>query len=117
MGMEVVGVVGVTGAIGLTGAVCGGLLGTNIDRGGVTGFGGTTGIGSRSMRTSLGLCERLVTGATGLGAVTGRGVLGVKDVVLTGVTGCGTSGNGSMKILLLDGAKAVGELTGGVKLG
>ena len=31
--MEVVGVVGVTGAIGLTGAVCGGLLGTNIDRG------------------------------------------------------------------------------------
>lgn len=25
--------VGVTGAIGLTGAVCGGLLGTNIDRG------------------------------------------------------------------------------------
>ena len=109
--------VGVTGAIGVTGAVCGGLLGTNIDRGGVTGFGGTTGIGSRSMRTSLGLCERLLTGATGLGAVTGRGVLGVKDVVLTGVTGCGTSGNGSMKILLLDGAKAVGGLTGGVKLG
>lgn len=102
---------------GITGTVWdGGLLGTNIDRGGLTCLGGTTGIGSRSMRTSLGFWERFVDGLASLGAVTEAIVRGIRSEVGF-VTGCGTSGNGSMKMLLLDGAKAVGGVLGRLKLG
>jgi hypothetical protein len=32
------------------------------------------------------------------------------------ITGWGTSGNGSIKMLLLEGAKAFGDVAGGIKL-